>query len=124
MCECGCSERLGLVRFPAMKARTWYVIEVYPGCTDCGTHWGLAVVLADEQEEFGEILIRETPVGEFDQYSQWAARILDTTVLRQLYKAELWQDDEDSPDAFAFDEFVNRGGLIDAFHKTRNGADA
>lgn len=119
MCECGCGDTRGLVRFPARGRGMWYVLEVYPGCTDCGTDWALAVVRVKEGEEFGQALLDETPVGEFGAYENWGAKILDTRVLQRLYMEQLGSDDEFDPDPFALEEFVRQGGLIDTFRETR-----
>lgn len=42
MCECGCGELRPFGKFPAPNGQV-YVLEIYPGCGDCGVGPGVSV---------------------------------------------------------------------------------
>jgi hypothetical protein len=101
----------------------WYVVEVYPGCTDCGTEWGLGISRTSEADDFWEDYYGHVPVADFDdRFGQWGTRILDTLILKRLYGEETGDDDDLSEVRFPFEEFIDRGGLRRAFNETRRAA--
>lgn len=120
MCECGCEPtRMGWLKGPS---RTRYVLELHPGCTGCGTEWGLGVTVVAEGSEDWEDWYSDVPELELSSRAyapkQWGVTILDTDVLRKIFREhpEVGPDEELHD---AFDEFIRRGGLIDAFRATQ-----
>jgi hypothetical protein len=121
MCECGCNESHFLGKLPAKGG--WYAIEVYPGCPDCDTSWGLGVTYVKRGDEAAEYLLDGVPDITFDPFGLWGTRILDTQLLRAEF--EEWAENGDDPDSeamYAFDELLSRGGLRRAFFATRAAA--
>ena len=118
MCECGCGEFQAIAKLPAKGG--WYAIEVYPGCPDCNTSWGLGVTFIARRSEEAEYLLEGVPDVAFDNRGMWGVPILDTAVMREQFAKEAENgDDPDSEAMYAFDEFVSRGGLRSAYYGTR-----
>jgi hypothetical protein len=42
MCECGCANIIGHLRFPAPDGDV-YILDFYPGCRDCDTAAGITI---------------------------------------------------------------------------------
>lgn len=133
MCECGCGEFRPIVKMPAPDG--WYAIEIYSGCEGCGTDWTLTIAHikpggAGRVDRGDELTLEDTPEAVFDAHmSEWHQRILDTEILRKEFAKSVEGDDEtddmtaEEISVFSFDEFVNRGGLIDVFRKTLSATD-
>lgn len=119
MCECGCGELNPIAKIAAGDGK-WLMLEVYPGCRDCGTSWQLTIQEFAEDDEWDADLVERTPTAELSEtYRQWGVPILDTQILRKHFAQERGDDDEFSETNFALEEFISRGGLIDVFHETR-----
>lgn len=122
MGECGCGELNPIAKLPKANG-IWYLLEVYPGCTYCGTSWGLGVTwIAEDSEEWE--WFKDTPTLEFDRYQQWGTTILDIAVLRQQFKLEEGGEDDLGEVNFALEEFVSHGGLQRVFDETRRAVEA
>ena len=121
MCECGCGELHPIAKLPAGDG-SWYLLEVYPGCQDCGTSWGLGVTLIRETDDEWEYH-RSVPTAEFGPYGNWGTQILNTEILKKLFMESTGDDDDLSETNFAFSEFVSRDGLRSVFHETRKHAE-
>lgn len=130
MCECGCGDFRPVVKMPAPDG--WYAIEVYPGCEYCGASWALTVahIKAGATNRGDEMTLDETPEAVFDErMGEWHQPILDANVLRAEFAKSVEADDEIDEDStaaeiatYAFDDWVNRGGLLDVFRKTLKAA--
>ncbi len=117
MGACGCGELQPLARLKADKNK-WYLLEVYPGCTYCGTSWGVGVTLIKENRDFDEEW-GSVPIIELNKnLDQWGFPILDTEILKQEFKDVLQDQDELSAPNFAMEEFVESDGLQNVFWKT------
>lgn len=117
MCECGCGDLQPIGKLPAKGG--WYAIEVYPGCPDCYTSWGLGVTFIARKSEDAEYLLDGVPTITFDDRGQWGMPILDTQLLREEFAKEAENgNDPDSEAMYAFDELLSRGGLRRVYFAT------
>ena len=109
---------MGIGRVPAGPEK-WYVLEIYPGCQECGTSWAVGLTLYEEGTDSWEWWGKDYPVIEFSDIGMWATEILNTEVLKRAFMHELRTEDDLDEAVFAFTEFVDRGGLKDVFFATR-----
>lgn len=117
MCECGCGEFRPIVKLPAKGG--WYALEVYPGCPDCTTTWGVGVTFVKAGSDEAEYLLDGVPDIAFDSRGMWGRPILDTALMREEFAKEAAHgDDDDSEAMYAFDQFVRRGGLRRVYYAT------
>lgn len=124
MGECGCGELSPMAKLPAPDGG-WFLIEVYPGCSDCGTDWSLAVSRAMEHDEY---LVEDAPPVEFSVHGMWGRKILDTQILEGQFRddmggLDLEPDDGYDDPADALSDFITNGGLRRAMHATLNEQD-
>jgi len=117
MCECGCGDQLGIGRVAAGPG-VWLVLEVYPGCQDCGTDWAVGLTRVKEGTDDFRWFCEEYPVIEFDRLGMWGKKILDTEILKQEFMKEQGTGDDLEDTVFAFTEFVDHGGLRHVHFKT------
>ena len=113
MGECGCSaEAVGKI---PLSDGTTLIVEVYPGCEYCGADWALSLLSLKNDNPDME-WHEETPVITFDSIGYWHRPILDAEKLRASFAQYADKpDDEYDPVNYAMDEFLDRGGLRDAF---------
>ena len=125
MCECGCGETNGLVRVPGPEG-VWHIVEVYPGCRDCGTDWALGLVEAREDDEWWGFY-EHVPVVEYNDLRMWGRPILKLAVVQRLFQEEYGSaamgDGADAyPDSYtpedAMSDFLSGGGLRTAHHES------
>jgi hypothetical protein len=114
MGECGCSaEAVGKMPLPD---GTTLVVEVYPGCDYCGADWALSIASFKADDPELKFYHDDTPVITFDRMGYWHRQILDADKLRASFKRFAEKpDDEYDPTNYAMSEFIEHGGLRDAF---------
>lgn len=118
MGECGCGDPRPIARMSGPEPGLWYMLEVYPGCSGCGTDWALSVYRTREDDEL--LFQPWVPVVEFGQYDQWGVPILDTGILLSRFREEEVgeEDDEYESPSWALDDFLRRGSLRDVHFET------
>jgi hypothetical protein len=112
MGACGCGDSNGLVRFRG-PGRTWYGLEVYPGCRDCATDPALAVYTMAEGDDLGWDFWEDVPAAEFDRHGMWATPLIDLTKLVAAFEEWLGDTDLEEDDGYdppgAVHDFVHEG---------------
>jgi hypothetical protein len=118
MGSCGCGEPSGLVRLSGPNG-TWYGLEVYTGCRDCGTDPTLAIYTMVEGEDYVWDEWERVPEIVFGEHGTWFLPLLDQQKLVAAFEEWLGADDDlDGDDGYdppgAVHDFVHEGevGLV------------
>lgn len=127
MGSCGCGEPNGLVRLRG-PGETWYGVEIYPGCRDCGSNPALAIYTMTEGEEYAWDEWEHVPVAEFNQYGMWGREVIDQTKLIAAFEEWLGADNDlDGDDEYdppgAVHDFVREGELGRVISDTLRGTE-